>query len=146
MLEAHHCCPAHEGDEVVVGVGDGGLADDEGHGTGLARLFVDVGDAEPAEIGLARPDRLEVLELLLAVEDPADVHAQLTKELAGIAALVAEGDRERGRRDDVTPRARLGEGVVEIERREVADGARELFDLAALDSDLSPRTAGIPCP
>src|SRR6266545_1764779 len=83
-LQPHDCRSAHEGDDVVLGIGDRGLADDEGHGPGLAGLFVDVGDAEPAEIGLARPDRLEVLELLLAVEEPADVHAQVAQERAGV--------------------------------------------------------------
>src|SRR6266511_2852256 len=134
-LQPHDCRSAHEGDDVVLGIGDRGLADDEGHGPGLAGLFVDVGDAEPAEIVLARPDRLEVLELLLAVEEPADVHAQVAQERAGVAALVAEGDREGGRRDDVAPRPRLGDLVVQVEGREVADRAGELLDLAALDGD-----------
>jgi hypothetical protein len=63
------------------------------------------------------------------VEDPADVHADFPKELARIAAFVAEGDWERGRRDDVPKGPPCLGGVVEIERREVADGAGELFDL-----------------
>src|SRR3990172_5530901 len=134
-LEADHRGLAHDGDDVVVGVRHGDLAEDEGHGAGLARLLVDVRDAPAAEIGAAGPDGLEVLELLLAMQQPADVHAEIPQEGARVGPLVAEGDGEGGRGDDVPPRPGLGDLVVQIEGREVADGAGGLLDLAPLDGD-----------
>src|SRR5207245_3169865 len=47
---------ARHAHDVVVAVGDGGLAHHEGHGPGLARLLVDVGDTAPAE--MVRPGRM----------------------------------------------------------------------------------------
>src|SRR5207248_5076324 len=75
------------------------------------------------------------LELLLTVQDAGDVRAQLAQQRVGVRALVAEGGRERRRRDDVPPLGGRADAIVEIERVEVADGARELLDLAALHGD-----------
>src|SRR3990172_9356299 len=55
---------AHDRNHVVVRGRHRDLAEDEGHGAGLARLLVDVRDASAAEVGLSGPDGLEVLELL----------------------------------------------------------------------------------
>src|SRR5438552_9211719 len=75
------------------------------------------------------------LELLLAVQDAGDVRAQLAQQRAGVRALVAESGRERRRRDDVPPLGGHADAIVEVEQVEVADGARELPDLAALHGE-----------
>src|SRR5207247_2247367 len=100
---------------------------------GLARLLILFDDLRPAQIGLARPELAEDLELLLAVEQARDVRAEIAEEGPGIGLLVPKRNRERGRRDEVAPLGRAADVVVEVERVEIADGARKLLDLAALD-------------
>jgi hypothetical protein len=65
-------------------------------------------------------------ELLFAVEHARDVDTQILQE-GRPTCLVAERDRERGRRDDVAPGRRGTNAVVEVERVQIADGAREVL-------------------
>src|SRR5437867_4999513 len=130
----------HGGDDFVRAVGDRGLANHERHRPAPSGLLVDVDDLGPAQIGLAGLQRAEQLELLLAVQDPRNIGAQVAEHRAGVGRLVAERDRERRRRDQIAPLGGRSDPVVEIERVEVADRPRELLDLPALHRD---RVGGI---
>src|SRR4029077_14354018 len=88
-----------------------------------------------AEQGVAGLERAAQLEHLLAVQESRDVRAQLAQELRAVAAGLAERRHERRRRDDVAPLGGLAHAVVEVQRIGIAEGARELLDLAALDRD-----------
>src|SRR6185369_13252562 len=63
------------------------------------------------------------------------VGPQLAQEVGAVAAGLAEGRHERGRRDDVAPLGGLADTVVQVQRIRVTESARELLDLAALDRD-----------
>src|SRR5262245_15030780 len=133
--EPDHGDAADLGDDVVVGVGDRGFAHHEGHGAGAAGFLVDVRELAPAQQRVAGPDGLHVLELLLAVQDARDVGAEVLQHRAGVVLLVAERDGESRRGDDVPPRRRASHLVIEVERREVADGPSEVLDLGPLHVD-----------
>src|SRR5215470_16716655 len=125
-------CHAHD---LVLAVGHRHLPHHEGQRPGASALLVDVGDPAPAQVGLARADRLVVLELLLAVQDAPDVHPEVGQHRAGVGLLVPERGDEGGRRDDVAPLRGPPDRVVQVERRGIPDRARELLDLAPLDRD-----------
>src|SRR5437867_3694027 len=100
-------------------------------GAALARLLVDVHDLRPAEVRLAGGELPHDLDLLLAVEDARDVDAEITEQRARARPLVAEGDGEGRRRDDIAPLGRCSDFIVQIEGVQVTDCPHEFFDFPA---------------
>src|SRR5262245_46240851 len=73
------------------------------------------------------------LELLLAVQQAVDVLSRHGSELAAVAGRLTERCHERGRRDNIAPLGDLAHAVVQVGRVIIADGPRELLDLAPFD-------------
>src|SRR2546429_2337062 len=76
---------------------------------------------------------------LLAVEDARDVDAEIAEQRARARPLVAEGDGEGRRRDDIAPLGRCSDFIVQIEGVQVTDCPREFFDFPAFYCDRERR-------
>src|SRR5262249_1966361 len=130
---------AHAHRDLAGAIGHRRLAHDERHRAATARLLVDVEHPGAAEIRLAWNELPVDLELLFAVEQPGDVDAEVAQQRPGVGGLVAERDGEGRRRDDVAPRRRGADSVVQVERIQIAERPREILEAAALDGHRNGR-------
>src|SRR5690606_27370422 len=87
----------------------------------VAARGADVGDGRLGDELVARIDRPDVLEALLAVDHHGEVEAQLGVGQRLAAAAQAEHDGEGGRGHHVRVTGRLGRRLVVVDRVVVAD-------------------------